>query len=199
MAPLVHKALLTLRIYNDRYHKFNFNFIKPFLSKKACGGGNEVILCKKDKIVSEQPEVCELFNDHFVNVAKDIGKSSDHYKDDFSDHPSITKILENTPQCESDQKFTFKPVGEKYIHKIISNFNVKKATGADNISAKILKSCSSSISSSIANLVNKSFETCKFPNFMKKRQVLPLYKKKDPLNKENYRPVSVLPTISKIF
>ena len=173
--------------------------IKPFLSKKACGGGNEVILCEKDKIVSEQPEVCELFNDHFVNVAKDIGKSSDQYKDDFSDHPSITKILENTPQCESDQKFTFKPVGEKYVHKIISNFNVKKATGADNISAKILKSCSSSISSSIANLVNKSFETCKFPNFMKKAQVLPLYKKKDPLNKENYRPVSVLPTISKIF
>ena len=85
--------------------------IKPFLSKKACGGGNEVILCEKDKIVSEQPEVCELFNDHFVNVAKDIGKSSDHSKDDFSDHPSITKILENTPQCESDQKFTFKPVG----------------------------------------------------------------------------------------
>ena len=121
--------------------------IKPFLSMKSC-------------------YLCELFNDHFVNVAKDIGKSSDQYKDDFSDHPSIAKILENTPQCESDQKFTFKPVGEKYVHKIISNFNVKKATGADNISAKTLKSCSSSISSSIANLVNKSFETCKFPNFM---------------------------------
>ena len=62
---------------------------------------------------------------------------------------------------------------------------MKKATGADNISAKILISCSSSISSFIANLVNKTFETCK------------LFKKKDPLNKENYRPVSVLPTISK--
>ena len=64
---------------------------------------------------------------------------------------------------------------------------------------EILKSGSSSISSSIANLLNKTFETCKFPTFMKKAQVLPLFKKKDPLNKVNYRPVSVLPTISKIF
>ena len=111
--------------------------IKPFLSKKSCGGGNEVIFCEKDKIVSEQPEVCELFNDHFVNVAKDIGKSSDDYKEDFfSNHPCIPNILENTPQWESDQKFTLKPVGEKYVHKLISNFNVKKATGAVNISAK---------------------------------------------------------------
>ena len=47
--------------------------------------------------------------------------------------------------------------------------------------------------------MNKTFETCKFPNFMIKAQVLPLFKKTDPLNKENYRPVSVLPTISKIF
>ena len=128
-------------------------------------------------MVSEPPKVCKLFNDHFVNVAKDIGYSSNHYKDDFSYHPSITKILENTPQCKSDQKFTFKPVGEKNVHKIISNFTVKKVTGTDNISAKILKSCSSSISSTIAYLANKTFKTCKFRTFMKKAQVLPLFKK----------------------
>ena len=40
---------------------------------------------------------------------------------------------------------------------------------------------------------------CHFPVGIKGAQVLPLHKKKDPLNKENYRPVSVLPTISKIF
>ena len=82
-------------------------------------------------------------------MAKDNCKSSNHYKKDFSVHPSIPKILENTPQCESNQEFTFKPVGEKYVHKIISNFNVKKATCADKVSVKILKSCSSSISSTI--------------------------------------------------
>ena len=95
--------------------------------------------------------------------------------------------------------FRFKPVGKKYVHKIISNFNVKKATCADKVSVKILKSCSSSISSPTSYIVNKTFGTCKFPAFMKKAQVLPLFKKKDPLNEESYMPVSVLLTISKIL
>ena len=36
-------------------------------------GGNEVILCENEKIVSDQTEVCNIFNKYFVNVAKDIG------------------------------------------------------------------------------------------------------------------------------
>ena len=152
--------------------------IKPFLSKKAVGGGNEVILCEEDKVVSDQPEVCNIFNKYFVNVAKDIGKEADQYRDDFSDHPSIEFFLENTQQ---------------------SNLNAKKATGADNISAKLLKTCAAYISRPISNLVNIAFSKSQFPVGIKVAQVLPLYKKIDPLNKENYRPVSILPTISKNF
>ena len=173
--------------------------IKPFLSKKAVGGGNEVILCEEHKVVSDQPEVCNIFNKYFVNVAKNIGKEADQYRDDFSDHPSIEKNSENTQQSTSEETFSFKPVEEKYVHKIISNLNAKKATGADNISAKLLKSCAASISRPISNLVNIAFSKSQFPVGIKVAQVLPLYKKKDPLNKENYRPVSILPTISKIF
>ena len=58
---------------------------------------NPYYLRSLDKIVSEQPEVCELFNDHFVKVAKDIDKSSDHYKEDVSNHPSITKFWKILP------------------------------------------------------------------------------------------------------
>ena len=47
--------------------------------------------------------------------------------------------------------------------------------------------------------MNKSFELCHFPVGMKLAQVLPLSKIKDHLSKENYRPVSILPTIFKIF
>ena len=103
------------------------------------------------------------------------------------------------PQNDSKQEFAFKHVEEKNVHKLISKLNVKKATRADNISAKILKSCALSISGPISNLINTTFEKNHFPVGIKMAQVIPLYKKKDPLNKENYRPVSILPTISKIF
>ena len=95
--------------------------------------------------------------------------------------------------------FSFKPVEEKYVHKIISNLNAKKATGADNISAKLLISCAASISRPISNPVNIAFSKSQFSVGIKVAQGLPLYKKKYPLNKENYRPVSILPTISKFF
>ena len=50
--------------------------IKPFLSKKGSGGGSEIILSENEKIISDQREVCDIFNNYFVNVAKDIGKDS---------------------------------------------------------------------------------------------------------------------------
>ena len=173
--------------------------IKPFLSKKGSDGGNEVILCENEKIVSDQREVCNIFNNYFVNVAKDIGNDTSQYNQDFSNHPSIEKILENNPLGNPEDQFSFKPTTETYVHKVISNLNIKKSTGVDKISAKILKSCVSTVSGTISNLKNTTYKSGKFPAGLKQAQVLPLYKKKDPLNKENFRPVSLLPIISKIY
>ena len=175
--------------------------IKPFLSNKGSDGGNDVILCENEKIVSGQTEVCNIFNNYFVNVAKDIGNDSDtsNYKQDFSDHPSIKKIFENNPQKEPENKFSFKPNNEIYVKKVISNLDIKKSTGFDKISAKILKACAPSVSGAISDLINTTYKHEKFPLGLKQAQVVPLFKKKDPLNKENFRPVSLLPIISKIF
>ena len=77
--------------------------------------------------------------------------------------------------------------------------SAKKSTGVDNIPAKIVKYCSSSISGILASLSNTTFHLSKFPANLKGAQVVPLHKKNDPLDKENYRPVNVLPIISKAF
>ena len=69
----------------------------------------------------------------------------------------------------------------------------------DGISAKILKSCSNNIAQPITDLINFSFDSNIFPNSLKQAQVIPIFKKKDPLDKQNYRPVSILPTISKLY
>ena len=59
--------------------------IKSFLSKKGSGGGSEIILCENEKMVSSQSEVSEVFNELFVNVAKDIGNTSKNCNPEFSD------------------------------------------------------------------------------------------------------------------
>ena len=57
--------------------------IIPFVSKKGSDGGNEVILFENEKIVSDQTEVCNIFNKYFVNVAKAIGNNSPQYNQHF--------------------------------------------------------------------------------------------------------------------
>ena len=50
--------------------------IKPFLSKKRSGVNSEILLSENGKIISDQNEVCEVFNNFFVNVTKDIGSDT---------------------------------------------------------------------------------------------------------------------------
>ena len=77
--------------------------IKPFLSKKGPDGGSEVILCEENKVISDQAEVCTLFNSFFANVATDIGK--DCHIENLEEHPSIQMIQQNLPP--NTQKFSF--------------------------------------------------------------------------------------------
>ena len=93
----------------------------------------------------------------------------------------------------------FVHTNETFVSKVIDKFNVKKATGVDKISVKLLKLGKPSLVNPITNLINISIDNCHFPKRLKEAQVVPLFKKKDPLTKSKYRPVSILPIPSKKF
>jgi hypothetical protein len=85
------------------------------------------------------------------------------------------------------------------FHKTDQQINIKKATGVDQISCKLLKAGAPVLNKHLTTLLNNTIKHSQFPNRLKEAQVVPLHKKNDPLDKENYRPVSILPTISKIY
>ena len=66
--------------------------IKPFLSKCSSKSNNKIILSEGDKIITDQNEVANIFNDHFVNVAQGIGDIKPDT--DLTNHPSIEAIKE---------------------------------------------------------------------------------------------------------
>ena len=75
--------------------------------------------------------------------------------------------------------------------------SIKKATGYDNVPATIIKMAADEFASPLTNLINLSIERSCFPSDLKKSELSPLYKCRDWLVSGNYRPPSILPSVSK--
>jgi len=85
------------------------------------------------------------------------------------------------------------------VSRIINGLNDKKSTGLNEISVKILKYCGDVIVPGINSIIDNSIASEIFPDELKKAQVLPIFKSGDCDIPENYRPISILPILSKIF
>ena len=111
-------------------------------------------------------------------------------------HPSI---LINKNKIENTNTFRFKLVMLSDIKNEINGLNPNKATTHNNIPPKILWQSAEVTGNTLQLLFNNAISNSEFPENLKLADVTPVFKKKDPLDKTNYRPVSVLPPVSKIF
>ena len=90
-------------------------------------------------------------------------------------------------------------VDDEEVDKIVAVLNPNKSTGLDGISLKILKSMVPVILPHLTRLIISSFSRAIFPGCLKKGSVTPLFKKGSISEVRNYRPVSILPVVSKVF
>ena len=126
-------------------------------------------------------------------LCKRIGK--DHTLSDLQKHPSILEMKKHNQHIT----FDFSPTTSDDVFKIFKTLNIKKATGPDGIPPNFFKHAGTEIAHIISGLINKSIEQGCFPSVLKKASVVPICKKADKLEKGNYRPISLLPILAKIF
>lgn len=95
--------------------------------------------------------------------------------------------------------FNFRPETDVSIKKLIDKIKKDVATGADDIGAKLIKDASEVLSPLLAEIINLGYQSSIFPDCMKTATIKALHKKEDPDKISNYRPISILPTLSKVF
>ena len=110
---------------------------------------------------------------------------------------NIADYVERIPMNEKSQFMT--PTNESEIARIIGNLANKASSGYDDINNILLKQLKTSICIPLTIIFNKSLESGQFPHEMKKADVIPLYKAKERHYVTNYRPISLLLTISKVL
>ena len=107
----------------------------------------------------------------------------------------------NTNQSEATPKFDLHCVGINTIKRAVRRLKTTGAEGNDGIPVFIIKRCLNSLAPVLTDMVNHSISTGHVPSTWKLARVVPVYKgkNKNPLDPASYRPVSILPCISKVL
>ena len=92
-----------------------------------------------------------------------------------------------------------RPTDEKEIERKIKAMKDNKAYGPNSIRTKILKVHSKTLSKPLAELINLSLNQGKFPTILKTVKVIPIHKRGDKSEYDNYRPISLISNISKLI
>ena len=164
-----------------------------------------------EKITSKDQEIAEIFNEFFVNIVPNLDIPTAAYIDEnfvetddsvknaiykFNNHPSILMIKS---KFKSSIKFSFTNVSFDAIIEKVNNLNVAVSSQETDLPTKILKGNSRFFAEYFRENINNCIECSNFPNLLKSADVIPVHKKKSKSSKDNFRPVSILPNISKIY
>lgn len=130
-------------------------------------------------------DTANIFNTFFATVGTNIQKR--------------LKVKEKQAGQPTQEKFHFKEETEESIIKLIDRIRIDVAVGYDDISARLLKDSKQVIAKTLTQLVNLSYKKATFPTCLKKAIVKAVHKKDCIEEPSNYRPLSILSTVSKIF
>ena len=136
--------------------------------------------------VTDNTQKANILNDFFVSQTQL--------------HTDALSLPEETPNIRQIPFLEDIKVTEVEVLKLLNNLDVNKSTGSDNLPTKIIKLTAIIILEPLCRLFNKSLRMGLFPLTWKEATVTPIFKNKgsasDP---ENYRPISLLPCLSKIL
>jgi cell fate (sporulation/competence/biofilm development) regulator YmcA (YheA/YmcA/DUF963 family) len=166
------------------------------LKETALGVNNSKInsideILDNGKLLTNNTEMANTFNEFFTSVGKKISDNIPATNIDPSS--TITDLDENI------RKFEFENIGPVWITDIVKKFANKSSPDLDGISLKFLKKIIDYIALPLSHIFTLSVSNGVFPEKLKECRIVPIFKGGDYKLCDNYRPISLVNTISKIL
>ena len=181
--------------YNNEFDKYSNNIkkswqtINQILNRDRSSTGFPSHILVDNKKVHNKEEIANIFNDYFASVGENLS----------SKITPTTTTYQHFLKSRTHTSFSFQQMDQNQVFKIIKGFKPKTSSGSDGLSMKIIKFLAEPLLPSITILINQSLTTGIFPDKFKLAKVIPLIKKPNLLRIDNFRPISLLASISKIL
>ena len=182
------------RHYREKFDQYKNDLQKSWKLIKEVIGRNrsKPRICKQfninGTIVEDSKTISNQFNDYFVNIGNSLAEKIQPTNRNFSDYLRGNYV----------NSLFLNPTNEDEIDRIIMNFK-DSASGWDDIAPKVIKSVKDHIKTVLVYLCNLSFITGIVPKELKLAKVVPVFKSGTNNEFTNYRPISVLCILSKIY
>ena len=138
------------------------------------------------EVITSKADIAKSFKTHFETCAQ--------------------KLAENLPQgqdtssiMQGGEQWSFRHTSVADLLKIIRSLKNKNSAGIDCLSNHMLKKEAYRFSVLLTPLINEALDEGIFPSCLKKANIIPIFKKGDKTNLNNYRPIALLPVLSKVF
>ena len=203
--------MLTLARHDQSYKELYKNEKKAYdrLLVTARATKYENRITQSDNKIKCMWAICKEINGkHAHHSDIEVEGDPEYIANEYNKHLlSIVPELLNDLMCvpfnstikENPRSMFLKPVTPNEISEIAQKLKNKHSSGFDEVPTSIVKIATIEVKNVLCYIINNSFSYGVFPENLKIALIKPLYKKGDPENLDNYRPISLLPGFSKIF
>ena len=173
---------------NNQNPKTMWNTIRTLTNKNSKTTNITEIHVENDLSVTEPKQIADAFNTIFNNIGTQL-----------ADALPVTNITPESIITPANSSFEIHTVSIEKVFNLLSTIKFSKTIGQDKISPKLLKDSADIVAPSLVNIFNRSIKTGIFPDEMKTAVISPIFKSGNKTECTNYRPISILSAISKIF
>ena len=173
---------------NKSNAKKTWNLINQLSSRSSKKSVNISEIKTGTNVINIPTELAETFNLHFSTVGKNLAAEipNEYIEPEFY-------------MLRTQHRFSLKAPTVSTVRNLLENIDVRKASGLDGVSNKLLKLAAHIVAPTLTEIFTTSINTGIFPTEWKIARVTPVFKKGKKNDLNNYRPISAIPTVAKIF